>query len=51
MSLTLPTNISQDWCLLRIWDAMEFEDEQEQSSQVKLTGTGDIDEKDSKTIL
>ena len=41
----------QDWTLLRIWDAMEFEEEQEENVSAQLRATGEFDEKASKEVL
>ena len=42
---------SKDWALLRIWDALEFEDEQVDTTSMELQGRGDFDETASKQVL
>eukprot|EP00435_Cladocopium_sp_Y103_P015770 s3511_g3.t2 len=41
----------EDWSLVRVWDAMEFEDEHADSSSVGVEGRGDFDLGQSKDIL
>jgi len=46
-----PAVVHQEWTLLRVWDAMEFEEEQEESTTSQLTASGDIDEKATRDIM
>lgn len=41
----------EEWALLRIWDAMEFEDEEQESVSMSLQGSGDFDAQASKAVL
>ena len=43
--------LAQDWNLLRIWDAMEFEEEHNESTRMELDGRGDVCAGQSKDLL
>ena len=43
--------LAQEWALLRVWDALEFMDENEDVTSTTLEATGDISEADSKAML
>jgi hypothetical protein len=43
--------VTQEWNLVRVWDAMEFEDEHSESNSVGVAGRGDFDLGQSKDIL
>lgn len=45
------TLFAQDWQLLRIWDAMEFEEEHNESVSLGLEGQGNMDGSQTQTVL
>lgn len=36
---------------MRVWDAMEYEDEEEESVTHRLTATGDVDEAGTRSLM
>lgn len=36
---------------MRVWDAMEYEDEEEESVTNRLTATGDVDEAGTRALM
>ena len=43
--------MAKEWALLRVWDALEFEDEHSESTSMSLEGTGDFSLEQSRKVL
>ena len=41
---------AQDWCLLRVWDAMEFEEEHNESVNLSFEAQGGLDAAQTKVL-
>lgn len=47
----LHLGVRQDWNLLRVWDAMEFEEEHNESVTMGLDAEGGLDPSQTKVLL